>query len=160
MAFYGKRRRAPGPSKNEQKVQRAEEEARRARSIGSIAQRFPEVQRLAVKLQFLSPQGQVLAEEVRELRPADPVNLSAPCPGRCGVGKFDLAAKIESVVTARQNLAEASGVCQEPLYAGSPDSCGCKLNCRIEVTYLPAPSGAEGPAPVEAEGAPPQPAAN
>lgn len=147
MAFYGKRRKPAGPSKNEQKLQRAEAEARRVRSAGSLADHFPQVERLIVSLQFLSPQGQVLSEEKRVFLPAEAYNISAPCPGRCGVGNFDLEAKVSNLVETRQPGAEASGVCQEPLYAGSPDVCGTKLQCKIEVVYLPEKSPSESQTP-------------
>jgi hypothetical protein len=145
MAFYGKRRKPAGPSKNEQKVQRNEAEARR--HSGNMSQRFPQVERLTISLQFLTPQGQILEEQKRVFKGSDAPDFSAPCPGRCGGGKFNLDAKVAGVVEARQPAAEATGLCQEPLYANSPDSCGARLQCKIEVSYLPEPAATEGDAP-------------
>ena len=140
MAFYGKRRKPAGPSKNEQKIQRNEAEARRAG--GRLAQQFPTVERITIALQFLGPQGQVLGEEKRVFKVTDAPDFSASCPGRCGGGKFNLEAKVASVVEARQPAAEANGTCQEPLYAGAAEVCGTRLQTKIEVAYLPEPEPA------------------
>lgn len=139
MAGFHKKRRIVGPSKNELKLQRGEAEERRARSAGTIAQRFPQVERLTITLSFLSPQSAPLGDEKRVFKTSDAPDFSAPCPGRCGGGKFDLEGKVSAVLDARQPVAEATGVCQQPLYAGSPDVCGARLQCKIEATYLPEP---------------------
>ena len=140
MARFFKHRHKPGPSKNEVKVQRAQDAARRARSAGRLQDRFPEVEHLRVLLELLSPQGSPLGREVREYGPEDVVDFAVPCPGRCGsTGSFDLATKIGAVITALETSSESSGVCQEPLYAGSPDPCGTKLVCRVEASYAPRP---------------------
>ena len=147
MAGFPRRRRGPqGPNKNEQKVQQREAAERRVRSAGSLADRFPSVERLSISLEFRGPQDSVLGSENRVFRGADIVELAAPCPGLCGVGNFDLAAKIEQVVIAREPASQASGVCQERLYAGSPDVCGCRLACRIEISYKPEPKPEPKPA--------------
>ncbi|MBI4425050.1 MAG: hypothetical protein HY554_15060 [Elusimicrobia bacterium] len=139
--FFKKRRPKGGPSKNEEKVTRSREAAARERSMSRLADRFPQVERLSVQLDLVSPQNHPLAErQTRVFRPEDACDFSVPCPGRCGHGSFDLAAKLESVVETRQPLSESSGTCQEPLYAGSPDVCGVRLNCRIEVAYAPEPA--------------------
>lgn len=147
MPGYPRRRRGPqGPNKNEQKVMHREAAERKARSAGSLAERFPGVERLTVVLEFKSPQDSLLGSESRVFRGSDALVLEAPCPGRCGVGSFDLAAKIEQVVTARETASQASGICQKPLYAGSPDVCGCRLSCRIEASYAPASAPADAAA--------------
>lgn len=145
--FFRKRRGPSGPSKNEQKVMRAAAAERQARSGGTLAERFPTVKRLVVKLELLSPQKQALSEETRSFEAKDICKLAVPCPGRCGNGSFDLAGKIEAVVLAEQPVSEASGLCKKPLYAGAADVCGCELRCKIEIVYLPKPEPAPEPAP-------------
>ncbi len=132
--FFKKRRADAGPSKNELK-------ARRGRDTGgpSLAARYPSVQKLEVRLEFLGAQAQVLEQESRAFGPGDECRFTAACPGRCGAGRFDLAAKIDAVVAARQTASESRGLCQEPLYAGSPENCGCELRCSIQAEYIPEP---------------------
>ena len=138
--FFKKRKAKTGPNKNEAKVQRARDEEARSRSGGRLQDRFPSVQSLSVKMEFFSSHQAPLGEESRTFRPQDVCDFSAPCPGPCGVGSFDLGAKVEQVVASGQSSAEATGRCQEPLYAGSPDLCGCELKCSITVAYFPEPA--------------------
>ena len=136
MARYFKKRRPVGPSKNEEKLQRSREAEARERSLGRLADTFPQVTRLSVQLELLSPQNAPLSErETRVFNPDDKCDFSVPCPGRCGQGSFNLAAKLQAVVEAHEPASQSSGTCQEPLYAGSPDVCGVRLNCQIEVRY-------------------------
>src|SRR5262249_46072622 len=100
-----------GPSKNEQKVQREREQEDRLRSAGTLGTRFPSVEHLTVKLEFRGPQQQVLGSEARDFRPQDSCNFSAACPGQCGVGSFNLEAKIEKVIEGREIRSEGSGKC-------------------------------------------------
>ena len=140
MADYYKKRRIAGPSKNEQKIQREREQENRIRSAGTLRTRFPSVDHLRVALEFRGPQQQVLGSEVRDFKPQDACNFSAACPGQCGVGSFNLEAKIEKVIEGREMHSEGTGKCQEPLYAGAASVCGCELKCKIEVSYLPEPA--------------------
>lgn len=139
---YRKKRRITGPSKNEEKVSRGRQEEYLQRASNSLGARFPTVTRMTVRLDFLGPQGQSLSQETRAFAPSDSCSFSAPCPGTCGVGNFDLAAKIAAVVEAGEAVSEGAGVCQERLYAGSQAACGCQLRCRIEVSYKPQPAAA------------------
>lgn len=143
---FRKRRRFPGPAKNTLKVERGREEELRSRRAGSLGERFPAVERLVVTLEFLTPQQHILGQETRTFLPADILDFSAPCPGKCGTGSFDLAAKIEDVVAARGSDVRTGGVCRVRLYAGLPDECGCEFKSRLQVSYLPeAESSEPGP---------------
>jgi hypothetical protein len=136
--YFKKRRRAPaGPNKNERKVMRRVENEGRDRVAGTLRNHYPSAQKLSIRLLFLSPQHQTLGEETRAFEPDDSCDFALSCPGRCGVGSFNLQAKVDSVVTNRQAVSESSGKCQEPLYGGSPEICGCELRCKMEVVYLP-----------------------
>lgn len=137
MAGYFKRRPAPGPSKNEQKVSSRRDADSRAKSAEALGHRYPTVQKMTIKLQFVSPQQHVIDQQTRAYNPQDQYDFSVPCPGRCGDGAFDLAAKIDGIVEKREPMSESSGACQKPLYAGAAEVCGLQLKCRIEVQYLP-----------------------
>src|SRR5579885_3665933 len=129
--IYRKKRRQVGPSKNEEKVERG----RQAKSAVPLGARYPQVRSLTIVLTFSGPQGQSFGQETRAFSPQDPCDFAVPCPGRCGVGSFDLAAKIEEVIAAQEQESKSSGVCQEVLFAGAADVCGCKLDCAITVAY-------------------------
>jgi hypothetical protein len=136
MAYF-KKRRAPSPNKNLEKIRRAEA-AERMGSAGPMKLRFPTVERLTVHLRFVDPHGQTLQEETQTYDAQTPMKLSAPCPGQCGgAASFELDAKVAAVVEAREARSESSGKCQQRLYAGLPDECGCELKCRVEVVYAP-----------------------
>ena len=137
---YRKKRRHAGPSKNEEKVSRSKEAEFLNRASNSLGARFPSVVRMTVRLDFLGPQQQLLSQETRAFGPGDPCEFSAPCPGTCGVGNFDLAAKIAKVIEAGEAVSESSGVCQERLFAGSAAACNCQLRCRVEIVYQPQPA--------------------
>lgn len=141
MPGYFKKRRRPraGPNKNEEKVLRRKELEGRERAAGTLQERYPSVERLSIQLVFLSPQHQTLEQDTRVFGQSDPCDFQVSCPGRCGVGSFNLEAKINKVVTDRQTTSESSGKCQEPLYGGSSDLCGCELRCKMEIDYLPDP---------------------
>ncbi len=129
--FKKKRRPAPGPSKNEEKVMRE----RMARSVGSLRERYPSVQRLTVELQFFTPQQHLLDSQTRAFSPADQCDFTVACPGRCGRGSFDLAAKIKSVIEGGETHSESKGVCMETLFDGSKDPCSIELRCRIKTVF-------------------------
>jgi hypothetical protein len=136
--YFKKRRRAPiGPNKNEQKVQRRLQNESREQSADTLQGRYPTVQQMSIHLVLLTPQHQTLNEETRTFGAGDTLDLDVPCPGRCGVGSFNLGAKVESVIGSRQERSESGGKCQEPLMGGSSELCGCELKCRMEVVYTP-----------------------
>jgi len=136
--FYKpKRRKAPGPSKNEMKVRRGMEADQMTRSAGVMKDRFPAVQKLSIQLDFLTPQGHLMDQQTRVFTPADACDFAVPCPGRCGRGSFDLAAKVRVVLESRQGRSDSSGTCAETLYPGSKEICGSQLRCRMEAAYTP-----------------------
>ncbi|MBI3550805.1 MAG: hypothetical protein HY078_17355 [Elusimicrobia bacterium] len=137
--YYKKRRVNSGPTKNEEKAARTIEQKRQERSGDTLAHLYPNVQRIAIELEILSPQKLQLSKETRIFNPGDRYKFSVPCPGRCGQGSFDLAGKIEQVVTNRERTSTSHGQCKEPLYAGAAETCACELNCKIEITFLPEP---------------------
>lgn len=139
--YFKKRRTRQGPNKNEQKVLRAKSEELRAKSGGVVGARFPAVKQLRVQLEFLDARQQVLDEKTLDLGPSDATAFMAPCPGRCGRGSFDFSSRIAEAVDRRLPAAELSEACREPLFAGSPEACGCQARCRVEIEYRPSAAG-------------------
>ncbi len=130
--YFPKRKKDTGPNKNEKKVLRAEDERRQGSRV--LGNDYPLIKRVSVQLKFLNPQRAVIGEETRAFGASDRFDFSAPCPGSCGEGTFDLEGRIAKMVEGREASAEANGKCQRQRY-GSPDPCGCELNCRIDVVY-------------------------
>ncbi|MFA6091455.1 MAG: hypothetical protein WCU88_00875 [Elusimicrobiota bacterium] len=138
MAEYYKRRaKRSGPNKNEQRVQRSREAAVRARSASLLSDIYPSVQKLSIHLEFSLPKQPAFEHKDLSFTPSDVFDCAVACPGRCGTGAFKLAAKLQSVIEARQTVSESSGACQEPVFAGSSEACGLQLRCKIEVSYFP-----------------------
>ncbi|HVE12845.1 MAG TPA: hypothetical protein VNI01_05585 [Elusimicrobiota bacterium] len=137
--YFKKRRRNDGPSKNEEKVQRNQ---RRSASSGTLAERFPTVSRLSVKISFLDNQGHPLEERSLSWGPEDACELTLNCMGRCGVGTFDLSEKVRQAVEATLPETSAAGACAQTLYAGLPDQCGCQLRCVFQLAYAAKPASA------------------
>lgn len=129
--FKKKRRAAPGPNKNEEKVLRE----KRAHSAGLLRDVYPTVQSITVELEFFTPQHHSLDRETRVFYPSTPCSFLVPCPGRCGNGFFDLSAKLKSVIESKQAFSESKGVCMNPLLDGSKEPCGFELHCRIRLVF-------------------------
>lgn len=145
MAGHFKKRRGPqGPNKNEQKVLRARDAEDQARREGLLGARFPSLKQLRIRLTFLDAKQRVLEERALSFAPSDAARFSAPCPGRCGRGAFDFAGKVAETIGTGLASSDSGAVCAEPLYAGSPEKCGCEVRCRMELDYLPAPDPAAG----------------
>ena len=139
--YFKKRRKNQGPNKNEEKVQRGVD----AQSGGgtNLSSRFPTVKRLKITLQFFTAQQLLLDEKVLELGPTDSCRFDAACPGRCGTGRFDFTEAVSNAVQRRQPVAESGALCQMPLFAGSKETCGCQVKCRMELEFLPPPAEAD-----------------
>lgn len=141
MAGHFKKRKGyQGPNKNEQKVTRGKNADNQARVYGVLGAKFPLLKRLKIGLTFLNAQQQMLDQQTMSLGPTDAAVFTVPCPGRCGRGSFDFGGKIAETVGAGLLLSESSAKCPESLYAGSPETCGCEIKCRMEADYLPAPA--------------------
>ena len=134
---YRKKRRTVGPSKNEEKVERAKQVEAMGRASNQLGSRYPAVKVLKVILEFVGAQQQSLGSETRVYNPQDACDFAVACPGLCGVGSFDLAGKISQIIEAREESSASSGVCQERLHAGAGGLCGASLKCRVEVSYKP-----------------------
>lgn len=135
MAQFSKRRVKPSPNKNEAKIQRNRDAAYQVHSAGVLGQRYPDVERLRVELDFTDPRSHAVEHKTSVFGPSDACHFKVPCPGRCGQGSYDLAGKINAVIEAHEAFSESNGTCQEPLYAGAQETCGYHLKCKIEVRY-------------------------
>ncbi len=132
MAFYRKKKRKVGPSKNEKKVGRAQIAEENERAAGTLSTRYPFVRALRVKVSISTPQGVVLEESEETYGPGDPFVLEADCPGSCGSGSYDFAVMIAESLERRADQGTSQTVCAEPSYSGAPGAqCGCVAKCEF-----------------------------
>jgi hypothetical protein len=131
MAFFPKRKRKAGPSKNEEKVRRARDAEAQTQAAGTLSSRFPALRGLKLRLTFKGAQGQLLQEDDIALKPNDAFEIGADCPGRCGSGHFDFVAAVSDALGRAQDSGAAELSCAETLYGGSPNPCGCLARCEF-----------------------------
>ena len=132
MAFYRKKRRKAGPSKNDKKVGRAQAEQDAERAAGTLSTRFPAVRSLRVKLSIATPQGVVLEQTEETYGPNDALILEADCPGSCGSGSYDIAPLIAAAIEGGQKQGSTQLICAEASYSGGNGGvCGCVAKCEF-----------------------------
>jgi hypothetical protein len=133
MTFYRKKKRKPGPSKNEEKVRRGQAAADNASSAGTLAGRLSFVRSLTLKMTVTSPQGVVLSEENKKIGPNDPFLIEADCSGSCGSGSFDFSEGVAEALSRRQASGLVEFPCAEPSYSGGASAvCGCVARCAYQ----------------------------
>lgn len=133
MNFYPKKRRKPGPSKNDEKVQRARQAEAQTRAAGTLATRLPGLSALEVRLTFKAANGVILAEDGLTLAAGDSFQLDADCPGACGVGRFDFAPALAEAISRGQDSGAVELACREPLYGGGGAPCACAARAEFSV---------------------------
>ena len=139
MAFYRKKRRKAGPSKNDKKVSRAQTLEDNERAAGTLSSRFPTLRALRVKVSIATPQGVVLEESEETYSPNDPLILEADCPGSCGSGSYDFAALITGPLERREERGTAQIICAETSYSGAAGAqCGCIAKCDFTAEVTPS----------------------
>ena len=139
MAFYRKKRRKAGPSKNDEKVRRAQTAEDNERAAGTLSSRFPAVRALRVKVAIATSQGVVLEESEESFAPNDPLILEADCPGSCGSGSYDFAVLISAALERREERGSAQIVCAEASYSGAAGAqCGCLAKCDFTADVAPS----------------------
>ena len=139
MAFYRKKRRKAGPSKNDEKVRRAQTAEDNERAAGTLSTRFPTLRALRVKVSIATPQGVVLEESEETFGPNDPLILEADCPGSCGSGSYDFGALIAQSLENLQERGSAQVICAEPSYSGAASAtCGCIAKCEFTAEVVPS----------------------
>jgi len=147
MAGFHKKRRRPGPSKNEEKIGRNKEEERRSHPSNWLGNRYESVAGLTLKFDLVGTHSENLGQETRKFGREDACAFSVPCPGLCGGGSFELGTKISEIVAAAQPSADFNVVCQHKTYSGPSSVCGVTLKCHLDLSYRPI---AERPAPAPA----------
>jgi hypothetical protein len=140
MAGFQKRRRKPGPSKNEEKVSRGKEEERLAHPSNRLGNRYASAERLALAFTLIGNHQELLGQETRNFGREDACDFSVECPGLCGGGTFDLGLKVSELVASREPSSEFSLICQGKTYAGNATVCGVTLKCRADASYRPIPA--------------------
>lgn len=135
MQGFPKRRRKPGPSKNEEKVRRQDEAERRA-SI-PLAAAFPRLERLTGELSFVLPPGSVLETKTIDAGREENLNLSFDCPGRCGRGRFHLGPKVAAAIAQNREVLQIADACTER--SMGTDACGCEMRGTLNLRLTPLP---------------------
>ena len=139
MAFYRKKRRKAGPSKNEKKVGRAQTAEDNERAAGTLSSRFPTLRALRVKVSIATPQGVVLEESEESFGPNDPLILEADCPGSCGSGAYDFATLISPALERQEERGASQIICAEASYSGAAGAqCGCIAKCEFTAEVTPS----------------------
>jgi hypothetical protein len=146
MAGYHKKRRRPGPSKNEEKVSRSKDEERRSHPSNWLGNRYESVEKLSLEMELIGTHGELLGQESRRFGREDACGFAIPCPGLCGGGSFELGAKINDIVASREPHTEASVVCPNKTN-GLATVCGVTLKFKLDAVYRAAPAPAPAPEP-------------
>jgi hypothetical protein len=130
---YKKRRILKSPNKNEEKIRR-----NNRADAAPLSAFFPQVERLAVNVQFTSKQGQLLKDDHLEYGSGDPITFLTECPGGCADGQMDFRSKIESAVNQGNQRGEGRAQCASALYSGDP--CGCDIKVQFTLAYKEIPA--------------------
>ena len=138
MQGFSKRRRKPGPSKNEEKVRRQEDADRRGSIPLSAA--YPRLEHLSGELSFAMAVGGVLETKRIQADRNQNVKLSFDCPGRCGSGQFHLGPKVSAAVAQGRERLDIAESCNERTMGVEP--CGCKLTGTLTLRLTPPPAPA------------------
>lgn len=146
MAGYHKKRRRPGPSKNEEKIARGKEEERRQHPSNWLSSRYDGVASVAISYDLIGTHGEIFAQETRRFGAQDSCDFTVQCPGLCGGGSFDMGPKVSEAIAGRVAHSEFSGICQNKTYAGSSTICGVTLKCRLDAVYKPISAPPPAPA--------------
>jgi hypothetical protein len=135
MTFFKKKKRKPGPSKNEEKIRRAQAAQAEERAAGTVAERFPSVRQIVLKLSVSTPQGVVLSEASETYGPDDAFQFEADCPGSCGSGNYDFGPILADALQNARASGTAQIICAEQSYGGGPGgTCGCVARCDFTVS--------------------------
>ncbi len=131
--FYRKKKRKVGPSKNDEKLQRAQDAAAGERAAGTLVMNFPGVTGLKASLSVKGAQGQILEERVLNIGANDPFMIVTDCPGACGSGKFDFADFVAEALSTDRLTGRADLPCGMPSYGGGGGAtCACVASCVFE----------------------------
>jgi hypothetical protein len=133
MAFFPKKKRKAGPSKNEEKIRRAAYAEAQTQAAGTLSTRFPALRGLKLHCTFKNLQGVVLQDEQDSLEPGDAFQLTADCPGVCGTGKFDFSAGVSDAIGRGQDTGAVEFTCAYTQYGGGANPCGCVARCEFTV---------------------------
>lgn len=130
--FYRKKKRKVGPSKNDEKLQRAQDAADSARAAGTLVANFPGLSGLKATITVKGAQGQLLDEKTISLKAGDSFQVAADCPGACGSGRFDFAPLLADTLSQGGKSGRAELACGMPSYSGGGGTCACVATCAFE----------------------------
>ncbi len=131
--FYKKKKRKVGPSKNDEKLQRAQSAADDARAAGTLSMNFPGIAALKASLSIKGAQGQILEERVINIGAQDPFMIENDCPGACGSGKYYFGDVIAEALASDRLSGRSDQPCGMPSYGGGGGAtCACVATCVFE----------------------------
>jgi hypothetical protein len=131
--FQKPRRRAkPGPSKNEQKVNQERAREKLEEMSGKLGERYPHVAGLEISWQMKTPDGAVLAQDVRKVTPQDVVLFDVNCEGSCGKGSFLLTDAVHDFLARGVDRHQGRGVCRAASYSNASVPCGVELSYQLK----------------------------
>jgi hypothetical protein len=133
MAFFPKKKRKTGPSKNEEKLRRTAAAEAQTQAAGTLSTRFPALRSLKLHYVFKTVQGVVLQDDEDSLQPGDAFQLSADCPGACGMGKFDFGTGVCEAIARGQDTGAVEFACAHSQYGGGSNPCGCVARLEFAV---------------------------
>jgi hypothetical protein len=131
MAFFPKRKRKAGPSKNEEKIRRAAAAEAQTQAAGTLSSRFPALRGLKLHYTFKTTSGVVLQDDQESLQPNDAFQLASDCPGACGMGKFDFGAGVSDALGRGLDSGAVEFACAHSQYGGGSNPCGCIARCEF-----------------------------
>lgn len=138
MQGFPKKRRKPGPSKNEEKIRRNEDADRRGAIPLGVA--YPRLESVTGELTFSLAVGGVLDIKRIDANRNQNLNLSFDCPGRCGSGKFHVGPKLTQAVAQNRERLDVAEKCLERTMGVEP--CGCELKGTLTLRLAPPPAPA------------------
>jgi len=131
-----RRRRVSQQSKNAKHAQWLKLDRRK--ELGSIADRYPSIKAIEMKLSFLDPNDILKDKEHRRLTPESSAVVEVNCNSHeCVGGGFDLTSEIKRIVEESRAEASGSKVCEgwQDRERIGKHRCHCHLDYRIECTY-------------------------
>jgi len=130
-----KRRPNTGPSKNELRSSRNEQEARQKAYASNLRDQFPTVARVHIEFRLETINGAILESVSRDIDRNEPLLLDIECQGGCGNGVFLLTDAISSVLRNNAENRDGMATCQAASYNDARVPCGTKLVYNIAAQY-------------------------
>jgi hypothetical protein len=132
--FQKPRRRAkPGPSKNELKVRHEANREKMVEQSGTLTERYPQVKGFEISWLMKTPEGAVLGQGTRRVKPDEPLMFDVPCDGGCGNGLFLLTDAVHDFLGRGAEQHQGRGTCRAASYRNAAVPCGVELTYTLKL---------------------------